>query len=142
MRIGIPVWEDRISPVLDTTSRMLLIGLDNRGEIWRGEIHLGNQGLSQRCSCIENAGVEILICGAVSRPFSEILLASGINLISGISGYAEDVLRAYLQGNLTHPKFLMPGCKRRRLQHCSGQAGLGKRLRKRQRNKMKSARGG
>lgn len=142
MRIGIPVWEDRISPVLDTTSRMLLIGLDSRGEIWRGEIHLGNQGLSQRCSSIEKAGVDILICGAVSKSFSEILLASGINLISGISGYAEEVLRAYQQGTLTHPKFLMPGCKRRRLQHCPGLGGLGKRVKKTQKKEMKSAGGG
>jgi predicted Fe-Mo cluster-binding NifX family protein len=39
------------------------------------------------------------------------LKASGIKIISGISGPAEDVIEAYLNGNLLKPKFLMPGCK-------------------------------
>jgi len=42
-------------------------------------------------------------------------MASGINIIPWISGPTEDVLEAYLQGTLSHPNFLMPGCKKNRL---------------------------
>jgi len=67
--------------------------------------------LSQRCSFIRKLEIDVLICGAVSRLFSEMLKASGIKIISEISGPAEDVLEAYLNGNLLQKKFLMPGSK-------------------------------
>jgi hypothetical protein len=38
------------------------------------------------------------------------LSAGGINVIPWISGPAEDVLKAYLNGDLFHSRFLMPGC--------------------------------
>ena len=145
MRIAIPVWEDRVSPVLDTASKLLVIERDDQGDIWRNEIHLREQGLSQRASRIEKAGIDILICGAVSSPFSQILIASGINLISGISGCVEDVLRAYMRGCLTQPKFLMPGCRRMRFGHrlCEGDTEnpLVNEERKKK-NRIKSTRGG
>jgi predicted Fe-Mo cluster-binding NifX family protein len=65
--------------------------------------------------------VDILICGAVSRPFSRMIMASGIDLIPEISGNAEEILKAYLEGNLFHSTFLMPGCKRYRLSRGRGQ---------------------
>jgi len=58
---------------------------------------------------IHDLCVDTLICGAVTRHFSELLKASGINLIQGISGQPEAVLDAYLDGTLAHPKYLMPG---------------------------------
>lgn len=114
MRIAIPVWDDKISPVLDTASRLLIVELEDRKESSRFEIYLDEQELSRRCVRIRGMDIEILICGAVSRPFWSMLAASGINIIQGISGHPEEVLKAYLHGNLFHPGFLMPGCKANR----------------------------
>ena len=115
MRIAIPIWYNRISPVFDTASRFLIIEVEGEKETHRFETTLDEQDLTQRCLRIQGLGIDILICGAISRPYSRMLLASEINIIPEISGQAEDVLKAYLQGNLFHSEFLMPGCKRHRL---------------------------
>ena len=112
MRIAISIWEDKISPVLDTASKLLIIDKDNQKESFRFEANLFEQDMPQRCSFIKKLDLDVLICGAVSRQFSEMLKASGVKIISGISGPAEDVLDAYSQGVLLHSGFFMPGRKR------------------------------
>jgi predicted Fe-Mo cluster-binding NifX family protein len=61
--------------------------------------------------------VDILICGAVSYTFLQMLQSSGLEVIQQISGQVEEVLKAYLKGNIYNTKFLMPGCKRYRSRH-------------------------
>lgn len=114
MKIGIPIWEDRVSPVLDTASRLLVVELEDQKEASRFETYLDEQDLSRRCVRIRRLGVDTLICGAISRGFSKILEASGITVVPGISGHPEDVLNAYLRGDLSHARFLMPGFKRKK----------------------------
>ena len=114
MRIAIPIWDDRISPVLDTASRLLIVDVQDRNEPFRFEIHLVEQDLSRRCFRIRELEVDILICGAVSRAFFKLLRALDINVIPEITGRIDEVLDAYILGNLFHSRFLMPGCKRNR----------------------------
>lgn len=109
MKIGIPIWGDKISPVMDTASRLLIVETDGQKVASCFETSLEVQELSRRSFRIEGLGVDILICGAISRPFLRRLSASGIHIIPGISGHPEDVLNAYLQGRLSQPRFLMPG---------------------------------
>ncbi|MDY7038856.1 MAG: NifB/NifX family molybdenum-iron cluster-binding protein [Thermodesulfobacteriota bacterium] len=114
MRIAIPIWDDKISPVLDTASRLLIVEVEDRREASRFETYLDVQDLPGRCFRIQGLGVDILICSAISRPFLRRLMASGIKIIPGISGHPEDVLEAYLKGTLSNSRFLMPGCKKKR----------------------------
>lgn len=109
MRIAFPFWEDKISPVLDTASRLKIIEIADQKEVSRSEALLDDQDLTRKCLCIRKLNVDILICGAVSRSFFKMLYASGIHIIPGISGPAEKVLKAYLQGKLTSSDFFMPG---------------------------------
>ena len=112
MKIAIPVWEDKISPVLDAASRLLIVELEDQKEVSRFETYLDEQDMSRRCVRIRGLGVDTLICGAISRGFSKILEASGIHIVPGISGHPEDVLDAYVNGNLFRSKFFMPGFQR------------------------------
>ena len=111
MKIAVPIWNDKVSPVFDTASRLLIINTKNLSEIERFEIYLGEQDISKRCLLIHSLKVNVLICGAISRSFSMMLMSTGVKIISGISGLAEDVLKAYLHGSLSNSKYLMPGCK-------------------------------
>ena len=111
MRIAVSIWENKVSPVLDTATKLLIIECGNQKEESRFEVYLVKRDISQRCSFIWGLEIDVLICGAVSRQFSGMLTASGIKIVSGISGPAEDVLEAYLYGNLFQSRFLMPGCK-------------------------------
>ena len=137
MRSAVPIWEDRVSPVLDTASRLLVIEVENHREASRFETTLDEQDLYRRCFRIQNLGLDTLICGAISRPYFRRLMATGITVISGISGNPDAVLNAYLQGTLSHSRFSMPGFKGDSFRKCikhMNPAGLKNRGKKRKGN--------
>jgi predicted Fe-Mo cluster-binding NifX family protein len=111
MKIAIPIWGNRMSPVFDASSQLRIVDIADNRERTRTEINLQNQDLSRRCIHIRNLGVDILICGAITGYFARLLKATGIEVIPGISGNPEEVLSAYLNGTLSNGRFLMPGCK-------------------------------
>jgi predicted Fe-Mo cluster-binding NifX family protein len=109
MKLGITVWEEKVSPLLDTASRILICQLEDQEEIRRFETFLEERELSRRCSRIHGLGIDTLICGAISRPCLSMLTGLGVKVVPWISGYSEDVLQAYRDGTLFHAKYLMPG---------------------------------
>lgn len=126
MKIAIPVWDKRLSPVFDTASRLLVVEIEDQKEASRFEIILEEQDLPRRCLRIHNLGIDILICGAISRSYSRMLTASGVDIIPEISGHTDEVLEAYLQGTLFHSRFLMPGCRSHRIRQRRGLASFEK----------------
>jgi predicted Fe-Mo cluster-binding NifX family protein len=120
MKIAIPIWEDKVSPVFDTALRLLVVEVEGKKEASRFIYYMGEQDLARRCQHIRTLELDLLICGAVSHSFLHMLLASGLEVIQQISGRAEEVLEAYLKGNIYNAKFLMPGCKRFRRRHEKG----------------------
>ena len=94
--------------------RLLVVEVENEKEASRFIYYIEETDLPQKCRRINNLDVDILICGAVSQSFFNMLRASGLDVIQQISGLAEEVLEAFLNGNIYHSKFLMPGCKRHR----------------------------
>ena len=109
MRLALPLWESKISPVLDSATRLLLVEVEDNGELSRSEIHLDEMDMPMKCRKIQDLGVDVLICGAVTRQLSDRLKASGINIVPGISGRLDDVLHACFHGNLARSEYLMPG---------------------------------
>jgi predicted Fe-Mo cluster-binding NifX family protein len=110
MKIAIPIWEGKVSPVFDTASRLLILQVEDKNETSRFETFLDESDLTRRCLRIQALGVDTLICGAISGQFHRMLTADNVEIIPWISGVAEDVLKAYLDGKIFHSKFLMPGC--------------------------------
>lgn len=110
MKIAIPVWEGKVSPVFDTASRLLILQVEDKNETSRFETFLDETDLTRRCMRIQALGVDTLICGAISGHFHRMLRADNVEIIPWISGAAEDVLKAYLDGEIFNSKFLMPGC--------------------------------
>jgi len=58
------------------------------------------QGHSALVGLLQNAGVNVLICGGCGQGARDALQQAGIVLISGAKGNAEAALTAYLQGSL------------------------------------------
>jgi len=109
LKIGIPIWNERISPVMDTASTLLVMELDGRKEISRTYVNLENFSIWKRIFLIRDSKIDVLICGAISRPFLDGLRRSHIQVLFGIMGKVQDVLNAFIDGRLFHPKFFMPG---------------------------------
>ena len=110
MKVAIPTWNGRVSPVLDVAKHLLVVDIEANAEVARSKADLDETYLVARFKRICELGVEILICGAVSRPLEAALLSAGVRVIPQTCGPVEDVLRAFLSGRLTDEAFLMPGC--------------------------------
>ena len=100
MKVGISVWEGRISPVLDGCGRFLVLDIEDAREVAREEVELSETYLPFRARAIADLGVDVLICGPVSRPLAAMLADSAIALIGRANGGVYDVLRAFLNKEL------------------------------------------
>ena len=113
-RVAIPIWQGRVSPVLDTAERLWVCDLGAGHEATPRIVQLQAADLRQRVQFIRNLGIQTLLCGAVSRPLHGLLLNAGIVVRPWLTGTAEDVIAAYSEGRLEMDCFLLPGCKGRR----------------------------
>ena len=93
MKIAIPVWEGKVSPVFDTASRLLMLQTENRRETSRFETYLNEHDLTRRCIQIKALKVDVLICGAISGHFYRMLTVDDIEVIPWVSGAAGTFLR-------------------------------------------------
>jgi predicted Fe-Mo cluster-binding NifX family protein len=109
MKIAIPSWEGRVSPVLDSASNLLVIEVRDQREVGRSEHLIADNTIAQRCNMVKALGIDRIICGAVSNPFGRMLASSGIKLYPGITGAVEEVLQAFLNGTLNRDAFFLPG---------------------------------
>jgi predicted Fe-Mo cluster-binding NifX family protein len=109
MKIAMPVWENCVSTVLDFSETLLIVDIE--GKEIKGESCL-NWSLcndTMKLSLMQEEGVTVLLCGAVSKPMQIMLEGSGINLISCLRGSKDLILQAYLAGNLHEDSFRLPG---------------------------------
>ena len=114
MRLAVTIWENRVSPVFDTARELLLINVDGEKLLDRSLEELGQESSEQRVDRIRELDVDTLICGAISRPFEEMLVSAGVRVISHIVGPTEIVLGAFVSGQIERPVFQMPGYRHKR----------------------------
>ena len=114
MRIAIPICDGRISPVFDVARRLMVVDVEDRGELSRIEHTLDNTEITARARRVADLGVDVLICGAISLSLEKMLHATGVEVVGRTCGEAERVLRAFIDGKITEQSFLMPGCSHRR----------------------------
>lgn len=130
MKIAIPIWNDRVSPVMDTACQLLIVDKENGKEVSRSVIDIPQLHMVQRAGFVSRLGVDVLICGAISHQLETFLTISGIEIIPWVRGGFDRVLEAHQRGDLLDQSFLLPGCRRggrrRRMGHGRGrQRGLG-----------------
>ena len=123
MRVAIPAYGGRISPVFDAAQHLLIIDILNGEERGRNELVMQAPESLRRARWVTGLGVNVLICGAISWPLAALLESAGVRVISRKCGHVEDVLRAFKSGGLSQDAFLMPGCRGRRRRKRSGHHG-------------------
>lgn len=114
MKVAIPSWQGRVSPVLDVACNLLLIDVENGQEVKRVKRKLAYADPFARAQHISQYGADMLICGAISEPLEITLQSAGVRVLANICGPIEDVLNALLNDSLLNSVFLMPGCDDRR----------------------------
>jgi predicted Fe-Mo cluster-binding NifX family protein len=114
MRVAIPIVDGRISPVFDVAKRLLLVDVEQHGQLRRTEEGLGETLPELRAERVAKLGVDVLICGAISWPLQSLLVSAGVDVIPQTCGQVDEVVRAFLSGQLVGDAFVMPGCCGRR----------------------------
>ena len=122
MKIAMPIWNARISPVFDVAQRLIVLTIEADRIIAREKKELG-QTPKEKVQALIRENVSVLICGAISGPLALQVNQAGVELIHDICGAVDEVAESYLCGSFLSSRFIMPGCcrRRRRFQGCRGQ---------------------
>ena len=110
MKVAVPIWKDRISPVFDTAGTLLVVDFENGLEISRYRIEMRNESLSYRVKKLKDSEADAMLCGAISRSLFDMLTAAGVEVTPFLSGNVESLLRAFIEDRLADGRYLMPGC--------------------------------
>lgn len=108
-RVAIPVFKSRVSPVLDTCQRMVVVDIEKSGEVKRQELNLDKMSIHERIEVMSRWGIRKIICAGVSDVMCRFLAGKNIVLISGIAGEIEKIINAYIRNRLNDACFVMPG---------------------------------
>ena len=110
MKVALTVWENRISPLFDCARMLLIVDIVAGTETSRHFEPFHYESPFSRAAKLSDLGVKVLICGAVSDQFANIIETYGIRIVPFVAGGVDEVLDAYLTGGLYNAKFRMPGC--------------------------------
>ena len=110
MKTVIPVFKNRVSPVFDWCSNLLLVEIQSGREVGRSEVAAVDTNPVRQADQLVELGAGLVVCGGISEILLGLIEANNIRVIPGVSGDIDDVLAALSAGELPHPRFMMPGC--------------------------------
>jgi len=123
MKVAVTVWQGRVSPVFDVCRNLLLLDVEDAGIRTRSENGFPSMGPHTRIPFLVELGVDVLICGAMSRALWHQAVAEGIRVLPFVAGDIDQVIDGWLQGKLEQENFRMPGCRGRQRRRRGGGRG-------------------
>jgi len=108
--VAIPVWQDRVSPVFDAASRLLVVRQQRGREVGRKEFVLGALSSEALARSVAELRVDVLLCAAISEPLRLVLERGGVRVETHLCGEVEALLHAFRAGDCRRAEFRMPGC--------------------------------
>jgi predicted Fe-Mo cluster-binding NifX family protein len=118
LRAAFAVWNERIAPVFDVASQVRLTDVESGCVVREDTVyHLRDAPLAEKAIWLAEQGVDVLVCGAISRPLQSMVAGYGIRVIPFVAGDLQEITQAWLAGTLESGLFAMPGCCRRRRRH-------------------------
>ncbi len=114
MKAAITIWESRISPVFDSAQMLLIAEIKGSKVVNKHYEPFNSEAPIRLAERLIELDVGVLICGAISELPANTIEFHGVKLMHFIAGNVDDILTAYAKGLALKPRFLMPGCGRRR----------------------------
>lgn len=111
MKICLALYGNRLASLFENANQLKMYEYNHQEILPAGELWMPESGSSQKISAMLACGVNILICGGLSRSTKQFLSNSEICVWDWIRGQTEEVLQAWKNGSLD--EILMPGCKNR-----------------------------
>ncbi len=111
MKLAMPVWDDSVSTVLDFSDCLLVVDFESGTINGRSMADFAGNTIVEKVARLRELDIQVLLCGAVSRPMERMITALGIGIVPFLRGRVDDVLNAYFSGRLLEPGFMLPGCR-------------------------------
>jgi predicted Fe-Mo cluster-binding NifX family protein len=111
MKIAIPVCNGHVSTVFEAADEVVVIESLPGGRQVRGVESLEGSSRIDRAARLRTLGIDVLICGALSRSMAHRIGAAGIRIVSFVRGPVEDVVDAFRAGRLDGERYCLPGCR-------------------------------
>jgi predicted Fe-Mo cluster-binding NifX family protein len=111
MKVALPIWDDRVSPVFDVAHELLVTDVNGQAVGTQATHVIAETDAAARAKTVADLGVTVLICGAISQALEQLLLSRGVRVIPRKYGDAHEVLTAHITRRLDEPQYTMPGCQ-------------------------------
>ncbi len=109
MRIAIPVWGNRVSPLFDTAGHLLVLDMVEGVEQSREIFKLEDPVPMHRITFLIEQKIDVLLCGAITKELYACFDSEKIKIIPFICGNVEQLITAFAKGNHIRELFGMPG---------------------------------
>ena len=122
MKIAIPRMGEAVAPCLEYCATMAIFTVLDGAVVDQVDFCLSSREPLDRVRLLRDQQIDTIICGGVQDVFEDLLRASGIRVISWVSGSVGDLLGLYVSGKL------VPGTegqlpRRRRSLHADSDGG-------------------
>ena len=107
-KIAVAVFQDRISSRLDCSENILLLTYAQGKIVGRQQMRLLSSDPMDKVHLLVREGVQLMICGGITRTYASMLHDANIEVIAWVQGRVDAVLREFVAGTL------QPATSRRR----------------------------
>ena len=111
MKVALPYWHKRISPVLDSSNNFLIVDIEDSNQMGELRVNLDGKSTFDKVRVLKDQGVVLILCGAISEHCRCTFVSNGIEVIPWLKGDISYVIGAFIKGRLNEPGLLMPGCR-------------------------------
>ena len=98
-----------MAPVFDVSNTIILVEIESGTVSDRWLEYLDENDSSAKILKIAGLGIDMLVCGAISRSLCHLIAVNGILVVPFVSGKVNEVLQALVDDRLSEERFDMPG---------------------------------
>jgi predicted Fe-Mo cluster-binding NifX family protein len=109
MKTAFTVWNDRIAPLLDVAANIHVVESEAGNITAQTRVCLDDPLPALKVRRLADLGVQMLVCGAISRSARNMIAAYGIELAAYINGDLDTVIDAWKNDQLYTDTLRMPG---------------------------------
>jgi predicted Fe-Mo cluster-binding NifX family protein len=113
MKTAFTVWNDRIAPLFDVAGEIHVVESEAGNIMAQSRVSLDDPMPALKIRRLADMGVQMLVCGAISRSAQSMVTAYGIELAAFVNGDLDTVIDAWLCDELFADVLRMPGCNSR-----------------------------
>lgn len=109
MKIAIPVWQNSVSPLFDSSTHLMVAETTAKSIINQDVINVESLSLFQRTDLLQKLNVDLFICGGITSPILDNIKNKNIKVIPFVCGNVNELLKATLKKRDLRTLFSMPG---------------------------------